>query len=479
MIAEFAFVIPILLVLLLALADFALAELSDAAGSNAAREGARVGILYYDGAAGTTGSTNANYLKISAAVSAKLANNVQGTPTVTVRCLNPDGSARPSSGSCSTVSGDAVDAGRDFIEVSVTWNRKGGITGFVGNGYRTDKAVMRIVGTPPTGGNTGSTCTISAGSASPSSVVQSSGTIADVVFDVTVNDVAACGAPLLTFPVEAAYSGAQTMTLVSGTLFRFTLPSGQGSWTAGTKTVTASANGGSVTQAITFDVTNPSVCLISASSATPSSTTHTSGDLPAIQFDVTVSGSVCGTPTLTFPSQAGYGGAQSMTLVSGNDFRFTMPAGQGTWTAATYTIVANASGGATQNISLIVSDPPVCTLFGLTMSPNPLAVASTGKISSALTITVQRSSTTVCAVPTVSISAPSGTGSGAMTCTGLTCTRTVAKNNSGWGTGAAGTRTVTVTASGATVSGTLNVTCGWETRACVAGLRTTRARPSC
>ncbi|MGQ0833073.1 MAG: TadE/TadG family type IV pilus assembly protein [Microthrixaceae bacterium] len=457
-IAEFAFVIPILLVLLLGLADFALAELSDAAGANSAREGARVGVLYYDGAAGTNGSTNTNYQRISAAVSAKLAGNVKGTPTVTVRCLNPDGTARPSSGSCSTVSGDAIEAGRDFIEVSVTWNRKGGITGFVGNGFRTDKAVMRIVGTPPTGGNSGTTCTITASSASPSTVVQTGGTIPDVVFDVTVSSASSCGTPLLTFPAEAAYSGAQTMALVTGNLFRFTLPSGQGSWTAGTKTVTASANGGSVTQNITFDVTNPSVCLITAGTATPSATTHTSGDLPAIQFDVTVSGAVCGTPTLTFPAQAGYGGAQTMSLVSGNDFRFTMPANQGTWTAATYTIVANAAGGATWNISLVVSDPPVCSLFGLTMTPNPVDVKSNGQLNATLTITVQRSSTTVCAVPTVAISALSGSGSGVMTCSGLTCTRTIAKNDNGWGSGNSGTRTVTVTASGASVSGTLNVT---------------------
>lgn len=457
-IAEFAFVIPILLLLLLGLADFALAELSDAAGANAAREGARVGILYYDGAAGTNGSSNTNYQRIATAVSGKLAGNVKGTPTVTVRCLNPDGTARPSSGSCSTVSGDAVEAGRDFIEVSVTWNRKGGITGLVGNGFRTDKAVMRIVGTPPTGGNSGSTCTITASSALPNTVVQASGTIPDVVFAVTVSSASSCGTPLLTFPAEAAYSGAQTMALVSGSLFRFTLPSGQGSWTSGTKTVTASANGGAVTQTITFDVTNPSVCLITAGSATPSSTTHSGGDLPEIEFVVTVSGSACGTPTLTFPAQAGYVGAQTMSLVSGNDFEFEMPAGQGTWTAATYTIVANAAGGASWNITLVVSDPPVCSLFGLTISPNPLAVNGSGRIGSALTITVQRSSSTICAVPTVAISSPSGSGSGAMTCAGLTCTRTIARNNSGWGSGAAGTRTVTVSASGASVSGTLNVT---------------------
>ena len=47
---EFALLAPLLFLMMFALADFALAELSDTAGANAAREGARVGILYYDGA---------------------------------------------------------------------------------------------------------------------------------------------------------------------------------------------------------------------------------------------------------------------------------------------------------------------------------------------------------------------------------------------------------------------------------------------
>lgn len=472
-IVEFAVVIPILMLLLLGLADFALAELSDSAGSNAAREGARVGILYYDGAH-VAGS--ANHTKISAAVTKKLANNVKGTPTVTVRCLNPDGTPRPSSGSCSTVSGDAIEVGRDFIEVTVIWNRKGGITGFVGSGVRTDRAVMRIVGTPPTGGAGAPTCTFTASAAAPSTVVQTSGTIPAITFTATVSAVANCGTPLLTFPAEAAYPGAQTMALVSGNNFTFTMPSGQGSWTAGTKTVTATANGGAATQAITFVVNNPSVCLITAGLATPTTATQTAGKLPAIQFDVTVSSTAtCGTPSLTFPAQAAYGAPQTMVGGGGNNFTFPMPASQGTWTAGTYTIVASAAGGATRNITLIVSDPPVCTLSNLTISPSTASVKKTGQeeILTTVTITVTRSSTSVCAVPTVTVtpgaSGPSGSSTDlttpksmfnpgtAVACSGVTCEYVIANGTRNW-MPAPSSRTVTATASGSTLTGTLNLT---------------------
>jgi TadE-like protein len=464
---EFAFVVPIFFLLVLGLADFALAELSDTAGSNAAREGARVGILYYDGAH-TVGS--ANYDKISAAVAKKLANNVKGAPTVTVRCLNSDGTPRAGGGSCSTVSGDQIEPGKDLIEVSVRWTRKGGFTGFIGSGTRTDKALMRIVGKPPTGASAPAPpCFFSAASATPASVVHNGGDLPAVTFQATVNDAAACGTPLLTFPAEAAYPGAQTMVLVSGNTFDFTMPAGQGAWSAGTKTVTASAAGGAASQTISFVVNDPTTCLITAGSATPGTPTQTGGDLPAIVFNVTVSNlAACGTPTLTFPPAAGYGAAQTMGSTGGNGFSFTMPAGQGDWPAATYTITANANDGATRAISLIVSNPaPTCSLSGLTINPASASVKKNGQeeIQQAVTITVTMSSA-VCAVPSVTVtpgsSGPSGTPTDlttpkAMSCTGLTCSYVIAQDTRNW-MPAPSQRTVTVTASGSTVTGTLTLT---------------------
>lgn len=471
---EFAVVFPILMLLFLALVDFALAELSDSAGSNAAREGGRVGILYFDGAAGTTGSTNANYLKISAAVSEKLAGNVKATPTVTVRCLNPDGTPRPSSGSCSTVSGDAIEAGRDFIEVSVTWNRKGGITGFVGTGFRTDKAVMRIVGTPPTGSaGPPPTCTISSSSATPPSVIHSGGEIPGITFQVRVSAVANCGNPLLAFPPEAGYLGAQTMLLVSGNTFEFPMPAGQGSWTAGTKTVTATANGGSTTQAITFTVVDPIVCLITATSASPNTVTQTSGTLSSpIVFTVTVSSlAACGTPTLTFPGAAGYASPQPMSPAGGNDFSFTLPTTQGSWPSLTYTVTANANDGATGSASFIVSDAPVCTLSHLLPDPTTTATivlkptgssGTNGQVKTDITFRILRSAP--CGVPTIQITPGlSGSGSGdltaprAMTCIGSTCDYTIVNGSPGWDLSTPRTVTISDASTGTTITRPANV----------------------
>lgn len=465
-IVEFALVIPILMLLLLALADFALAELSDAAGSNAAREGARVGILYYDGAAGTTGSTSPNYVKISAAVSDKLAGNVKGAPVVTVRCLNPDGTPRPSSGSCSTVGTDQVDVGRDLIEVSVRWERKGGFTGFIGERVRTDRAVMRIVGTPPTGsGGPGSTCTFTSATAVPSSVVESGGDLPPITFLVTVSDAASCGTPLLTFPAEAGYGGVQSMQLVSGSSFDFTMPAGQGSWTSGTKAVTASANGGAVTQDITFTVSSPSTCLITATTATPSAVTQSGGALSApIVVNVTVSSAAaCGTPTLTFPAQAGYATDRTMSAMGGNDFSFTLPVGQGSWPSATYSVVAHANDGASGAASFIVSDAPVCSLSGLSPDPATIQIKknSTDEVFKDVTFQVVRSAAcgalTITITPGPSGSAPALTTPQTMSCAAASCSYKIPSKAKGW-SASPSARTVTITdPSGAAITGTVNV----------------------
>jgi len=469
---EFAFVAPILFVMIFALADFALAELSDAAGANAAREGARVGILYYDGAH-TAGS--ANNTKITDAVRAKLAGTVRGTPTVAVRCLNPNGTARAGGGSCSTVAGDVIEVGSDLIEVSVTWTRKGGITGFIRSPTRTDKAVTRIVGTPPTAALPPVGCTLSGASATPSTVTRDAlGDLPSMTFAVTVSDLSLCGTPLLNLTAESGYAGAQTMTSPATTTFSFTMPAGQGSWTSGTKTVAVSANGGSVSVNVSFTVNAPTVCLITGASASPSTVNQSAGTLSsAILFTVTVSdAAVCGTPTLTFPAGAGYPGPRTMGAAGGNSFTWTLPVGQGTWASQTYSMVANANGGATASIPLVVSSTPTCALTNLTVTPSTANVKNNGQreIQTPVTIRVTRSSLSVCAVPTISVT-PGSSGSGAndltiprpmrnvgttAVCSGLTCEWVIASGTQDWFPGPAN-RIVTATASGSTLTQALTL----------------------
>jgi hypothetical protein len=462
---EFAFIVPILFLAILGLADFALAELSDTAGANAAREGGRVGILYFDGAH-TVGS--ANHSKIVAAVEDKLAGNVEGSPTVTVRCLNPDGTARPSGGSCSTVSGDKVQPGKDLIEVQVRWTRKGGITGLIGSRERTDKAVMRIVGTPPTGAvSPPPACSITASSATPSTAILAAGVIPPVIFSVTVSDRAACGGVDLTFPAEAGYSGPQPMIEIfpGAATFEFILPTGQGGWTAGTKTVIAASNGGSVTRDITFEVASPLTCVLTVTS--PVTAQQSGGKLTGdATFTASVSSlAACGSPTITFPASTGIG-SSAMSLVTGTTFRFTVAASQGTWSAQTYLVTVTASGGATAPIGFIVSDQPACMLTNLLITPSSAPVKKNGQeeIEATVVITVVR--TLACATPTVTVtpgaSGPAGGGADLttpkpMSCVGLACQYVIPSGTRNWYPDS-GVRTVTVMAGLSMVSGQLTLT---------------------
>ena len=256
-----------------------------------------------------------------------------------------------------------MEVGEDLIEVSVTWTRKGGITGFI-DPTRTDRSQMRIIGTPPSGTTAPTTCSITASSATPASAARTGSTIQDVTFDVTVSDPSLCGTPLIALPAGSGYVGSQTMVPAGGNTFAFTMDGSLGTWTSGSKTATASANGGAVAQDITFTVLDPAVCQITSATASPAAVTHANGTLSsAVTFTVAVSDAiVCGTPTLTFPGNAGYPSPQTTNLSGPNTFTFTLPPSQGagTWAAQTYTIVATApnGGGDTENVSLVVSSAP-------------------------------------------------------------------------------------------------------------------------
>jgi hypothetical protein len=462
-------VIPLFMLLVLGLADLALAELSDTAGSNAAREGARVGILNYDNAH-TVGSTN--YDKITDAVRQKLAGNVKGTPTVVVHCLAPDGTARRGSGTCSTVGTDIVDAGAggDFIEVSVTWNRKGGITGFVGSGVKTDRAVMRIVGTPPTGAAPPTAgCSFVATAASPTPVVRTAGgDLPAITFTATVNDRTACGGVTLSFPAESGYPAVQTMTETTpdGATFSFTMPAAEGTWTSGTKTVVGSSKGGAVTENIGFEVQDPAVCAISPPASVNS--TQVAGELAsAVTFTVSVSSNaVCGAPRLSLPAEAAYATDQTMALQSGTTYTFTMPAAQGAgWTSKTYTVPVSANAGATAAIGLVVSPPALtCSLnwssanpTGIVLEQNGNSGKTNGKVLTAVTFRVARSAP--CGQATLTVEGPGSLSAGvAMTCSSTECAYTLPAGAGGWDlTPASRTVTVTDTTSQTSLSGTAQV----------------------
>src|SRR5207249_4517111 len=106
--------------------DLSLVEIGNSVGSNAAREGARYGIIHYVDAdlAGTANNTG-----VINAVKAKLAGLLSGTPNVDVKCLKastlavvPNGCQQlPDGGDQSLY----VILDTDLIQVTVTWQHLG------------------------------------------------------------------------------------------------------------------------------------------------------------------------------------------------------------------------------------------------------------------------------------------------------------------------------------------------------------------
>lgn len=134
-IVEFAFVGPVLFLLMLVMIDLGLVVLGNSVGSNAARDGARVGIVQYLDA-DVAGSPNR--LDIEQAVFQRAGSLLRGTPTVGVRCIDGDTDAtKPCNAS--------IDEGRDLIEVTLDWQHVGA-TPFVKSANHTEIARLVIVG---------------------------------------------------------------------------------------------------------------------------------------------------------------------------------------------------------------------------------------------------------------------------------------------------------------------------------------------
>jgi hypothetical protein len=132
---EAAFVLPIMLILMLAMMHIGLVILGNSTGSNAARDGARVGIVNYMFA---DVEGDADHQAIVDAVERRLARNVDdGSIDVDVRCLSGlDNSVK----TCAVAIPDT-----DLLEVTVTWQDIG-ITPFVGNSTHSESARLVIVG---------------------------------------------------------------------------------------------------------------------------------------------------------------------------------------------------------------------------------------------------------------------------------------------------------------------------------------------
>lgn len=135
--AEFSIVSVVAFFLIFGMTDLVLVVLGNSIGSNAARDGARIGIVNFHDA-DESGSTS--YTGIRTAVLSRLAGNITDT-SVTVTCKSPDLTFTKE---CEE---DGIDVGRDIIEVRVQWKHKG-LSPFVPVTTHTATSSMVISGPP-------------------------------------------------------------------------------------------------------------------------------------------------------------------------------------------------------------------------------------------------------------------------------------------------------------------------------------------
>jgi Flp pilus assembly protein TadG len=143
-IVEAAFVVPLLFLLVLGMMDIAMWEFQNSQASNAARDGARVGILSYTTASGSTGSPGGtDYTAINNAVKGRLGNQ---SYSLTVTCVGPTDETATS---CATA--NITPPGIDRLKVVVTWSRSSfsPLSKYIGVSQTvTGTAVMQLVGKP-------------------------------------------------------------------------------------------------------------------------------------------------------------------------------------------------------------------------------------------------------------------------------------------------------------------------------------------
>src|SRR5438270_9868366 len=145
-VVEAAFVVPLLFLFVLALVDVGMWEFQNSQASNAARDGARVGILSYTAAAGSTASPGgSDYNAVDAAVRRRLAGQ---SYTVTVTCV---AATSDTAVNCATANINPSAGSLDRLKVAVTWSRASfsPLSKLIGATQTvTGTAVMQLVGKP-------------------------------------------------------------------------------------------------------------------------------------------------------------------------------------------------------------------------------------------------------------------------------------------------------------------------------------------
>jgi Flp pilus assembly protein TadG len=338
---EFALVSIVAFMLMFGMAQLGLVVLGNSTGSNAARDGARVGLINYIDADDTS---SANYSLIVDAVQKRLSNNVKNI-AVTVRCLRGDNQAAVA---CDT---DNVDLTRgDLIEVKATWDHK--ISGlFVSTVSGSSTARMVIGGAPDLTSVTTPPTSPPSAFPSVSSVTRvgssPTATTADVSWTVVFSE-AVTGVTLDDFDTSGGMSGNTDIVSVTGsdTTWTVTAHSGSGDGTLELGLTDDNSIVNSASQSLggtsigdgnftatsaqySFLRTAPTVSSIALSNANPTNTTG------SVSWTITFSQSVSGVGAGNFQLvNSGLTGSPGISLVTPNS-----------GSSATWTVTASSGGG--------------------------------------------------------------------------------------------------------------------------------------
>lgn len=244
---EFALIASLLFSLLLGMITLGIVEIGNSAGSNAAREGARVGFINFFCADHHSGcpapSPGDNYDMIYQAVKNKAAGLVSNSLTVAVRCI--DGTTvDPTYPSTSTKLCDtSIVPGTDLIEVSITW-KQASSSPFTKGSVHSELARMIISGVPtnvPTPPSGGIGCVVTSATFAPNPATITSGgnlTAAETLTVLTNGDSSCAGL--------TAYYKTSSPTVTHTLTATLTDTAPTGTWTSGTQLVDIKSSGGDV-----------------------------------------------------------------------------------------------------------------------------------------------------------------------------------------------------------------------------------------
>lgn len=165
-IVEAAFALPIMFLFFFGLVDMGMWTFNSNQATNAARDGARAGILSYEYADDPANDPKfgsgepTDEAVVLAAIQDHLPNQTIGPEDVTIECLDGNGTPVP----CLSA---PVDSGRIRVDVEWTWSLVTPVAGIIGvtDGAARGSATMAIVGDPVPGGGSATPTTAPASNA--------------------------------------------------------------------------------------------------------------------------------------------------------------------------------------------------------------------------------------------------------------------------------------------------------------------------